>query len=1542
MKETQKSIEKLTKKSSLPTKLLLMSKIITASLTQEIYQLTSSTFHSEGTYTPIGCGYGSAGNYKYFLSTDGVDTNVFYQEAGISPLSTIISDFVGTSVVITKDKTYAMIGGDDGRLAKVDYDGISLSVRIFTSETTSKFLSLEEIIPTDGSQAQDMLAVSEDGRASIYRHIQTSSGAWNAYRNMNLMYGTSAVDILQGTTMGDDQNAVFVIRESTGLVRTCRYSISGLFTLQILYPIKCTSVLNKVIKIKSTPVSQFILILHENGQRLTLWDSINGRSLVVKSFDTETILQFEFTQGGDDLVWMISQNSVGEKRIRFQKLFLKDITLDNIIPPIPNSIEASKFCITSTGEKITIMEKGIDIQNVLYQENLPSACTDNCHICDSTDTNTPKKCLVCETGFFLNRKTTGVGECVSSCPEPSGIIGSNTCSESYCAKGMGMDNSASPLSCRLCSYGHDCVDCLEYNKCTLCRAGINKDFIDESGQCISECLTKTYVEEIDGSKYCKSCPMNCLVCSSDTICTECDDGFLLRSDDLCYDSCDEGYYPINSLKKCSRCFSTCATCDGGLEDKCLTCKPNLNFEAGKCLGQCSGNKVSEGGLCQDQCDGTRVSEDKICQDNCSPGKVIEGNICQDSCDGERVAEDNICADSCSGEKMIQDGRCVDECDEGRLVHEGIHCLTSCPEGLFNENLVCQPQCDGLNRVSIEGTCVDECLLTQVNETRICKTECDENRANFSRICYDNCPERYFKNQKQCSQCNDTRCLNCDGGARNCSSCEVGYFSNSQLICQKECEKNEGWIRTNECQPCELGCLRCENVTLNCYQFEKSSTLLYLSFIPNSDKFLYDKKNDIIFDIYFFKDILGKELYEASLLRRIPLNTINPYVKVTKDGEELDCQLNWKDNFSLQLICNFKMKVEEKEIEISLSSLNKTLAEDTSLIYESYFLFNKTTQKIKFNFEKNLLKDPEIMKKLEKNEKTSKAASEAIKYTSGGAEAIISILTLTTENLSSEGISFLITMKFIGRLRLINMNFGIVLEDFMKHVGGSYKDSNQEIESLTKRRLEETEEEKKSYGKLSKYEIYLNIFSKGFFILKASLYALSWVFKLFIKYFLIEEITDGKLVRENDIKMVKFQRKIHYTLVNLMFSDMFYFGTRSLFQKNWSFINPIRLIIMILYSLIIFDMLEIIYQLKISGNILKKFQSKFKEEEEKDDFNWEDNEEKSIDFSVMKRMINLKDKKNLPDRIYEREIHSFELKIEDLNENYVKEIDQDTTICKLSYLNMEILRTNTSFHKKKTKYQNLFTVSFSYIYNLRMGIYLLLIIAMNRIPRFYLILITIFELTLLGFLIYNYVRYQFISSIVLFLGKVVQNILFVVFFVVGLLIEKEQRGKKNVNMKLQNFAVTIILILIISEFLFLILNTLANIFKTISEKHKEKKNINKIADKENKIEEHKKYDEYEYLSYIWIRNYAASKNNAKKKEDKKSEEKKENKEKEDKKSDKPPKNEKNGNLPQNENIKVGKSKKKQKKNFGNNNKKKTKEMRPKEGDWFYDENGFGYE
>lgn len=416
--------------------------------------------------------------------------------------------------------------------------------------------------------------------------------------------------------------------------------------------------------------------------------------------------------------------------------------------------------------------------------------------------------------------------------------------------------------------------------CEQCLAYYCNDDPEPIGiDCSEVCPSGTIIDAFSGA--CFDCHSTCSECSlpnNSNACIECDlnGSTPYIEESSCVSECSIGYIlvdgPPGPLSICSKCHSTCNTCEGTESNECLTCNNSLVFNDGECLDECPSNKVLHIDQCIDECPiGMFADLSNICQDchdtcqTCS----IESIHC-DSCDenGQTpyfTLDSNTCSASCNSGYYHSSGSfnceiCSEECltcqdssdyctscdQNGNTPYFFIDtCINECPPYTLQDNnlFICEG-CDinGEFPYELDGDCVSECNNGQVIHLYECIDECPSqfyNNNNFCESCNSNCvtcidspiictscgdptplldnntcvntcPNGKYPNMDICNDCHSS-CDTCNGGSiNNCLTCD----ENSELFiyhdnsCIDECPQNTYLALSNTCEVCDLSCNSC--------------------------------------------------------------------------------------------------------------------------------------------------------------------------------------------------------------------------------------------------------------------------------------------------------------------------------------------------------------------------------------------------------------------------------------------------------------------------------------------------------------------------------------------------------------------------------------------------------------------------------------------------------------------------------------------------------------------------------------------------------------
>ncbi|XP_043278342.1 furin-like protease 2 isoform X2 [Venturia canescens] len=382
----------------------------------------------------------------------------------------------------------------------------------------------------------------------------------------------------------------------------------------------------------------------------------------------------------------------------------------------------------------------------------------------------PTQCVACKTHRLDNT-------CVSRCPPRSFPNQGGVCwpcheSCETCA-GAGQD------SCLSCAPAHLRVTDLAV--------------------CLQQCPDGYY--ENSENNTCVPCEANCASCQDrPDHCTSCEH-HLVMHENRCYAACPTRTYETQDYN-CAPCHSTCETCNGTSETRCISCRPGLFSYAGTCRASCppgysADKKRRECVPCPPGCSGCSSGICTSCVDGWNLNKKGQcAPAASSRCDTSEYYEDGHCkpchstCETCAGPT---DENCV-SC-QGSLLLQGRKCVSQCDDGYYS---VAQPS------RSVCSPCLHTCKTCV---SRLNCTSCQEGLELQSGECRSSCASGYYSDRGQCSKCY-LSCKTCSGPRRDqCVTCPQGW----QLAageCHPECP--EGFFKSNYgCQKCHHYCRTCK-------------------------------------------------------------------------------------------------------------------------------------------------------------------------------------------------------------------------------------------------------------------------------------------------------------------------------------------------------------------------------------------------------------------------------------------------------------------------------------------------------------------------------------------------------------------------------------------------------------------------------------------------------------------------------------------------------------------------------------------------------------
>ena len=433
-------------------------------------------------------------------------------------------------------------------------------------------------------------------------------------------------------------------------------------------------------------------------------------------------------------------------------------------------------------------------------------CDSNCVGCFGSATN----CTIdtgCKVNYYYNNAT---NSCVLICPD-------------------GTFPNVVTKFCEFCTPGCDLCYGSGLSKCTKCKIDSTTNYylMLNLKQCSTSCNPGEYGDP--SFNMCFKCNSACATCTSYATCTSCQSvngvAYFLNST-LCTVLCPSNQYGDISSFQCLNCAGECATCFGGANTQCFTCKTvtavnyYLVYGTYFCNSTCpNGQYANATDLtcrpCSSQCLTCTTSNTNCltcgfsalgsalyfnsnqCLLNCPNG--LWGNPANFNCDTCAVG----CA-TCFGAGLTSCTVCTN--DGGTIYYKDMKtttCATTCPNnGQFVSAAVpnlCQP---------CSSVCVT-CFGTAENCT---SATCALNYFFLNNECLNNCPNGYYEDAtlRQCLAC-ATGCATCSAaGTAACTVCSNTYYLQIGLTsCLAGCNSGEfPSALNNKCVLCNSACATC--------------------------------------------------------------------------------------------------------------------------------------------------------------------------------------------------------------------------------------------------------------------------------------------------------------------------------------------------------------------------------------------------------------------------------------------------------------------------------------------------------------------------------------------------------------------------------------------------------------------------------------------------------------------------------------------------------------------------------------------------------------
>ncbi|EAS02591.2 zinc finger lsd1 subclass family protein (macronuclear) [Tetrahymena thermophila SB210] len=477
-------------------------------------------------------------------------------------------------------------------------------------------------------------------------------------------------------------------------------------------------------------------------------------------------------------------------------------------------------------------------------------CHISCQTCKGPD-NTD--CLSCGGSFYLD---TSKGICSNSCPDKYYKNTSNN-------------------KCTQCDA--TCVSCSgpSSSECSSCDSP--RFYQASTKQCVTDCLPSQFKDK--QQRACKNCDQTCATCQGPYTndCTSCQGQLYLdTTENKCTATCPLRFFKNTSNNQCSKCDSSCYSCDGTQPFNCLSCELPRYYQVSQrqCVTQCNSNqyKNDQSFKCLDcdsscaTCSGGSSTDCTSCQGNLFLDKLSkkcvancpfgyfqnkqnnECNLCNDICESCFGPNTDNCK-SCVTPYFFQSStnKCVTECAVGEykskptksclkchstckscLLGSDSDCL-SCAGDLFldlNSNKcvsICNPGSYANKSNNVCDSCHPSCLTCDGGADTSC-TSCLQNYYYYknTKSCMRQCPFGSFIDlvNKSCYSCKDS-CQTCEN-EKGCLTCKPGYFYENQQCVSVCSDGNYPDKSTQKCEKCNQECKTCTGPTnTECVQCNNS-------------------------------------------------------------------------------------------------------------------------------------------------------------------------------------------------------------------------------------------------------------------------------------------------------------------------------------------------------------------------------------------------------------------------------------------------------------------------------------------------------------------------------------------------------------------------------------------------------------------------------------------------------------------------------------------------------------------------------------------------
>ena len=694
-----------------------------------------------------------------------------------------------------------------------------------------------------------------------------------------------------------------------------------------------------------------------------------------------------------------------------------------------------------------------------------------------------------------------------------------------------------------------------------------------------------------------SCSLtNCLFCLPGNKCGGCETGFYVDSSLTC-SACS------TQFSGCQKCHSgACFQCDGGTGWSLVDTEGKKYSTFGCKQAGCPAQQTMFKGACTacpsscEECYERANTDTEPSCSKCSSGMGVDPGTrqCVACASNEYVDPKTSQCKPCSASCLTCSGN-ADTCTScnptGSLKYlDSSTCVQLCPSGFVqnpSNNIceACSSPCSACDKQP--ANCID----CAAGYTKILKQ-------NSIKCLLFNCQQNEYidKDSESCKPCPEG-CLTCTG-SQSCQTCLEGYkLSTSTNLCQNECPdgtilrtndkgiqqclecpQDSAWIPPNNCEACPEACSRCLGVTKDCFE--------------NIEFMFYEApKNEPGYDIALWGNIYKvvngvREPFDISILKKsknleefyglkieIPGQDGTPAESVMY--KDLESNLEWSPVHQKIVL---KAKIPEdyktpKTYNIQTQPASKRLTAEQSSTTWQFILPNTNP----------VTKEYRVTQKTDENTlKNTQSAGRAVSRVTESSSYVLNygslISSLINVDQSGSMLRMAQTTKLMSRMRLMGVNFGVYLQEFMDHAALSFgkpsEFTNDEFERRSPQR----------YAKFSEKAISLSLLEPRFrmpIFLYIGFSSLKWV--LWGVLCLMERF---EKLNKAFLKVFSMVKKIQFSLFNMAVLDVAFFGLRSLAHTKGGEMKWDYFVAIICMVFGVLDFFEVIQSLMDFGKEMK--------------------------------------------------------------------------------------------------------------------------------------------------------------------------------------------------------------------------------------------------------------------------------------------------------------------------------------------------------------------